>query len=188
MSNPSHSMFIKDIMAVNVVTMPPDASVLEVAKLMKQMDIGSIIVTDTDKPIGIITESDIVRRVTAEEKDPNNITAREIMSSPIIHVTPDLPLTDAMRVMAKGGIRRLVVLRNHSLAGIITSRDILRWSPELIDILVESLKMKESQTTAEQRDLEEDDLEMGGICDSCGEYSTDLRLVDGRYLCDICRE
>ncbi len=180
-------MYVRDIMAVNVVTMPPDESVLEVAKLMKKMDIGSIIIADIDKPIGIITESDIVRRVTAEELDPKNVNAREIMSSPIIHVTPDLPLTEAMRVMAKGGIRRLVVLKNHTLAGIITSRDILKWSPELIDILVESLKMKEGDNVAAEQEIEEN-IEMGGICDNCGEYSTDLRLVDGRYLCDICRE
>ena len=179
-------MLVRDIMAVNVVTMPPDANVLVVAKAMKDMDIGSVIVTDEERPLGIITESDIVRRVIAENRDPNDTRASEIMSSPIIHVEPGTPLTDAMRVMAKSNIRRVAVLKNNTLAGIITSRDILRWSPELIDILVESLRLKDEETRREVED-EDDIIAFGGECDSCGEYSTDLALENGEYLCESCR-
>ena len=189
MSNPTHSMFVKDIMAVNVVTMPPDASVLEVAKSMTEMDIGSVIIVDKDRPVGIITEADIVRRVISEERDVKKTTASEIMTSPIIHVEPGTGLTDAMRVMAKSNIRRVAVLKNNSLAGIITSRDILRWSPELIDILVESLRLRNEEVTRERTEDEDDELiAYGGECSSCGEYSTDLILEDGEYLCESCRE
>lgn len=186
MSEPSMSMLVRDIMAVNVVTMPPDANVLVVAKAMRDMDISSVIVTDEERPLGIITEADIVRRVTAENRDPGETRASEIMSSPIIHVEPGTPLTDAMRVMAKSNIRRVAVLKNNTLAGIITSRDILRWSPELIDILVESLRLKDEETRREVED-EDDIIAFGGECDSCGEYSTDLVLENGEYLCESCR-
>lgn len=176
-------------MTVNVVTMPPDASVFEVAKSMSDMDISSVIIALHEKPIGIITEADIVRRVIAEEKDVNTTKASEIMSSPIIHVEPNTGLTEAMRVMAKSNIRRVAVLKNNSLAGIITSRDILRWSPELIDILVESLRLRHEESTREVIGGDEEDLvAYGGECSSCGEYSTDLVLVDGEYLCESCRE
>jgi len=182
-------MFVKDIMAVNVVTMPPDATVLEVSKSMAEMDIGSIIIIDKDRPVGIITESDIVRRVIAEEKDAKKTTASDIMTSPIIHVEPGTGLTDAMRVMAKSNIRRVAVLKNNSLAGIITSRDILRWSPELIDILVESLRLRNEEVSRDRTDDEDDELiAYGGECSSCGEYSTDLVLEDDEYLCESCRE
>jgi CBS domain-containing protein len=187
MSEPSMSMLVRDIMAVNVVTMPPDATVLEVAKSMSSMDISSVIVTDEERPLGIITEADIVRRVIAEGKDAASTKASEIMSSPIIHVEPGTPLTDAMRVMAKSNIRRIAVLKNNTLAGLITSRDILRWSPELIDILVESLRLKDEETKREVED-EDDIIAFGGECDSCGEYSTDLVLENGEYLCESCRE
>lgn len=189
MPDTSHSMFVRDIMTVNVVTMPLDASVLEVAKSMSDMDISSIIVTDEDRPLGIITEADIVRRVIVQERNPKTTLASEIMSSPIIHVEPGTGLTDAMRVMAKSNIRRVAVLKNNSLAGIITSRDLLRWSPELIDILVESLRLKAEE--AVQTRIDEDDeslIAYGGECDSCGEYSTDLILENGEYLCESCRE
>jgi len=182
-------MFVKDIMEVNVVTMPPDATVLEVSKSMANMDIGSIIVIDKDRPVGIITESDIIRRVIAEEKDVKKTTASEIMSSPIIHVEPGTALTEAMRVMARSNIRRVAVLKNNSLAGIITSRDILRWSPELIDILVESLRLRNEEVTRDRVDDEDDELIVyGGECSNCGEYSTDLVLEDDEYLCESCRE
>ena len=187
MSDPSHSMPVREIMSVNVVTMPPDASVREVAHSMNEMDIGSIIVSDKGRPLGIITESDIVRRVVSEDKDPKNTKAKDIMSSPLVHVTPDTALTEAMRIMARGNIRRVAVLKNNSLAGIITSRDILRWSPELIDVLMESLKLRSETATKDEEEEEDELIAYGGTCDSCGEYSTELALVDGRYLCDECR-
>ncbi len=189
MSNPTHSMFVRDIMAVNVVSMPPDASVFEVSKAMAEMDIGSVIIADKERPLGIITESDIVRRVIVGEKDTKTTTASEIMSSPIVHVEPGTGLTDAMRVMARSNIRRVAVLKNNSLAGIITSRDLLRWSPELIDILVESLRLKDENASSRTEEGDDSDLAAyGGDCSSCGEYSTDLVLEDGEYLCESCRE
>jgi CBS domain-containing protein len=188
MSEATHAMFVKDIMTVNVVTMPPDATVLEVAKAMTKMDIGSIVIVEKGKPVGIITESDIVRRVTVEQKDAASTNAKEIMSSPLVYVTPGTALTEAMRVMARGGIRRAAVLKKDSLAGIITSRDLLRWSPELIDILVESLRLKDSENATRSEEIEDDLTELGGICDSCSEFSNELELEDGRYLCEACRE
>jgi CBS domain-containing protein len=177
-------MFVRDIMSVNVVTMPPDATIFEVSTSMAKMDIGSVIIADQDRPLGIITEADIVRRVIADEKDSKTTVAREIMSSPIIHVEPGTALTEAMRVMARSNIRRVAVLKNDSLAGIITSRDLLRWSPELIDILVESLRLRSEGI--KENDVD-DDIAYGGECDSCGEYSTELIEEDGEYLCENCR-
>ncbi|MFW9794554.1 MAG: cyclic nucleotide-binding/CBS domain-containing protein, partial [Candidatus Thorarchaeota archaeon] len=168
----------------NVVTITPDATVYEVAELMTKMDIGSIIIVDQNRPLGIITESDIVRRVITEKRDAQTTAAREVMSSPIIHVEPGTALTEAMRVMAKSNIRRVAVLKNDSLAGIITSRDLLRWSPELIDILVESLRLRSEGVTVEEED---ERIAYGGECDSCGEYSNDLFEEDGEYLCESCR-
>lgn len=180
-------MSVRDIMSVNVVTITPDSSVLEVSRLMTTMDLGSIVIIDKERPVGIITEADIVRRVISEERDAKTTLAKDIMSSPLFNVVPNTPLTDAMRIMAKNNIRRVVVLKNDSLAGIITSRDILRWSPELIDILVEALKLKNGQDAGTD-DLDEDEImDNGGICDGCGEFSNDLVREDGRYLCEACR-
>ncbi len=187
MSEPTHSMAVKEIMSTNVITMPPDASILEVAKSMAEVDIGSIVIVERHSPIGIITETDIVRRVVAVGKNVQTTSAKDIMTAPLVYVNPNTALTDAMRMMARSNIRRVIVLKNGNLAGIITSRDILKWSPELIDVLVESLKLRNGEIDAEG--LEDDELiEHGGICDVCGEYSTDLIFEDGRYVCEPCRE
>ena len=186
MAEGSHDMSVRDIMTSDVVTMSPEDSALDVAKSMSKADISSIVVVSKARPVGIITEEDLVRRVIAKELNPETTSASQIMSSPLIHVTLDTSLTDAMRVMARSGIQRVAVLKNESLVGIVTSKDILLWSPELIDILVESLRMK---TGGAARPYEEEDdiVAYGGICDSCGEYSTDLVMEDGRYLCEACR-
>ena len=72
MSNSTHSMSVREIMSVNVVTITPDSSVLEVSRLMTKMDLGSIVIVDKERPVGIITESDIVRRVLGHGLKPNN--------------------------------------------------------------------------------------------------------------------
>ena len=187
MADPSQSMAIRDIMTMDVVSTAPDATILEVAKSMSRMDIGSIIIVDRERAIGLITEADILRRVVAKERNIRTTRAREIMSSPIIHVEPQTPLTQAMRIMAQSRIRRLAVLKNHSLVGIVTSRDILRWSPELIDILIESLKIKEGEHVSGEQEEEDRLIAYGGSCDMCGGYSTELTLVDGQYVCEDCR-
>jgi CBS domain-containing protein len=189
MANPSHSMSVREIMTTNVVTMPPNASIQEVAETMNKMGIGSIIIMEKERAIGIITETDVVRRLVAPRRDPQTTVAREIMSSPLIHVTPTTTLTEAMRVMFRSGTRRLAVLKNDSLAGIISSRDMIQWSPELIDILAESLQMRAESVAAAELEMEEDELiAYGGVCDRCGEYSTDLAKIDGEYICELCRE
>jgi CBS domain-containing protein len=186
MADSTHTMSVREIMSVNVITIPPNSPISKVAVLMRDMDIGAIIVVDRERPVGVVTEADIVRRVVASEMNPKDVVASEVMSSPLIHVTPDTPLTEVMRVMARSNIRRVAVLKQDSLAGIVTSRDILRWSPELIDILVESLRLREE--SRREQEAEDDELvTYGGICDICGEYSNDLSLEDGEYVCETCR-
>ena len=85
MSEPTHSMSVREIMSVNVVTMPPDASILEVAKLMNEMDLGSIVIVDKERPVGILTEADIVRRVVSEGRNVKETKARDcLISSTVI--------------------------------------------------------------------------------------------------------
>ncbi len=187
MSTPSSTMVVRDIMTKNVITMPSDATVLKAAQTMKELDIGSIIIVDNDRAIGIITEADIVRRVVAEQSDPSKTRVGDVMSSPLIQVPPETPLTDAMRIMARNEIRRIAVVKNGSLTGIVTSRDILQWSPELIDILSEHLRVRGTSAVPPPSDEEDEFVAYGGYCDSCGEYSSDLVFQDGHYLCEACR-
>ena len=110
--------------------------VVDLARNMKEKGRGSIIVTEYvttsagsktgTKPVGIITERDMVRRVVAESKDPHSTIAYDIMSKPLIAVGPEATVYDAALIMTKYNIRRLPIVRDNTLLGIITSSDLAR--------------------------------------------------------------
>ncbi len=178
----THNLVVRDIASHEVITCLETETVQKAAQLMSDADIGSIVITKNDKPIGIITERDIVVRVVAVGKDPKNILVKDIMTSPLIVVEPNTTITDAMRLMAKSNIRRLVILNNGELYGIISSRDIIKVSPSLIEILIE---MASSSQIVYDKYPESS---VAGICDGCGLWSDSLIEVDGLMLCESCRE
>ena len=113
-------------------------SIFDLAKKMKEKGRGSVVVTEysttatnagsktNTTPVGIITERDIVRRVIAESKDPKTTMAYDIMSKPLISVGPEATVYDASLIMTKYMIRRLPIIRDNTLLGIITSSDLAR--------------------------------------------------------------
>ena len=113
-------------------------NVFDLAKKMKEKGRGSVVVTEYTTtttnagsktgtaPVGIITERDIVRRVVAESKDPKTTAAYDIMSKPLISVGPEATVYDASLIMTKYMIRRLPIIRDNTLLGIITSSDLAR--------------------------------------------------------------
>ena len=103
-------------------------SILTISNLMKEGKVGSIIIINqNNNPVGIITERDIVRRVISEEKDPKTTTTTEIMSSPLITVERDTYLYDVAKKMVKNKIRRLPVVEDNTLVGIVTVTDIIKY-------------------------------------------------------------
>ena len=104
-------------------------SIFTVSNLMKEGNVGSIIIMDQNTdPVGIITERDIVRRVISDGKDPKITKALEIMSKPLITVEADTQLYDVAKKMVKNKIRRLpVVKNNNTLIGIVTVTDIIKY-------------------------------------------------------------
>ena len=112
----------------------PSTNVYDLAKQMKEKSKGAIIIVEnqkggiTGRPAGIITERDIVRKVVASsgDKDPRKILASEIMSKPLISVGEDASIYDAALIMTKYAIRRLPIVRDNVLLGIITTTDLAR--------------------------------------------------------------
>jgi len=117
---------VRGIMTKPVITTKTDSSVNEAAELMSGKNIGSVVVVRGKKPIGIVTERDIVGRVVAKGVDASKVLMKEIMSKPLTTVRSDMSLIDAIRVMQKKKIRRLLVTENDELIGIVTQRDLLR--------------------------------------------------------------
>jgi CBS domain-containing protein len=116
---------VKNLMTKRVLRIDSQKTVFEAAELMGQKEVGDVIVVDAEMPVGIVTERDIVRRVVARRR-PVDIKVSEIMSAPLITIGPDASLKEAARAMVNHRIRRLPVLKEHKLVGIIVVSDFAR--------------------------------------------------------------
>jgi len=117
---------VGDIMTEDVATVCPGSSVVSAAKIMSDKNISCIIVSDNGDLSGIITETDLLKRAVAEGNDFRRMTVEQIMSSPVRSLPRNLSVLDAGRIMEAENIRRLVVLEEERLVGIVTQTDIVR--------------------------------------------------------------
>ncbi len=128
---------VGDIMRKEVVVLPTTSSIQEAAKLMAANKVGSVVVIDRNEAKGIVTERDIVRKVVAEGRDPQGELS-EILSSPLIVITPETSIKEAAEAMRNNNVRRLPIIDdNKYLVGMITDRDIIRVLPGFIDVIEE---------------------------------------------------
>ena len=115
---------IRDIMEKNVVTIDEDSSVLDAAQLLKEKEISFLVITKNNKPIGVVTESDFVRKLVANDKVPTKTPLSEIMSYKFRSVEPSTDIEDAVQKMLNNKIRRLLVIDQEKLVGVITETDL----------------------------------------------------------------
>jgi len=176
-------MLVKDVMSSPVITVDEGEKVDKVAQFMEMQRLGSIIVTDKKgRPVGIITERDLVTRVLAKNKRPSVILAKDIMTSPLITTSPSESLSNTARQMSRLNIRRLGVVYKGNLVGLISAKDILAITPELIEMIQDRARIDGGNI--------DDVLEsppMAGYCDRCGQWSSMMKEVEGEYLCVDCR-
>jgi CBS domain-containing protein len=165
---------VREAMTPNVLTVGPDASVARAAKLMAKRSVGSVVVVRSKKPLGILTERDLLMKVLSADLKPSKIPVKKIMSSPVVTITPDTDVTDAARIMARNRIRRLPVVERGELVGILTTMDIMSISPDLLELA--------SGPEVKREEIEE------SVCESCGEVTTALYEVNGMWVCEDCRD
>ena len=118
------------IMTREVITVGPDATCGEAATLMKQEDCGSLPVVEAGRLVGIVTDRDIVIRAVAAGKDPRTCRVSEVMSADPLTVTPDDEIAQAEKVMSERQVRRLPVVRDGKLVGILVTAQIARAESE----------------------------------------------------------
>ena len=115
---------VRDAMTENPRSIGASASVVEAARLMREGDIGSLPITDDEELVGMITDRDITTRVVAEAGDPKSTSVGEVYSRDLISVEPDKDLEEALQLMARHQVRRLPVVENGRLVGIVAQADI----------------------------------------------------------------
>jgi len=129
------SLKVEDVMVMEVVTISENASVKEAAGIMNQFEIGSIIAVRKGKAIGIVTERDLLKRVIAEGMDAKKTRVKDIMSSPLVVIAPGAELEEALRLMFEKKIKKLVVVDQKRLIGLVSLTDIASCQPAIIKLL-----------------------------------------------------
>jgi CBS domain-containing protein len=122
---------IRELMSSNPCAIEADKPVAYAAKLMKQEDVGLAPVVEGDRLVGTLTDRDIVVRVVAEGKNPEEVSVREVASTDLVTVDPQQDLAEALRLMASNQIRRLpVVEEDGRLVGVLAQADVAREADE----------------------------------------------------------
>lgn len=117
---------VKDVMTKNVITVEPEDRALDAAVKMKEKGVGAVIVVSRGSAVGILTERDLVRKIIAAKKDPKSTKVVNVMSKPLVTTTPNATVKEAAKKMIINDIRRLPVVTNGKLAGIITAADLAK--------------------------------------------------------------
>jgi CBS domain-containing protein len=130
---------VRDSMTADPRSIGASASVVEAARIMREEHIGSLPVTDDEKLVGMITDRDITTRVVAEAADPNRMSVGDVYSRDLISVESDKDLEEAVQLMARHQVRRLPVVENGGLVGIVAQADIALRETEKTGELVEAI-------------------------------------------------
>ena len=136
---------VADAMTHNPVVIDPVSSLRDAAKLMAKEHVGALLVKDGQEVIGILTEQDMVRKGIAKEGNPAARKVREIMAQSLYTISPEEDIFEALRVMRDYNIRHLPVLHNNKFVGLVTLKDILKLEPDLYEILVEKIELREQE-------------------------------------------
>ncbi|MCI0557138.1 MAG: CBS domain-containing protein, partial [Nitrososphaera sp.] len=174
-------VLVRDIMNSPVVSASPGATVRDLARKMKDEKIGSIVIMDNSKPVGIVTDWDIVSNGVVKDVRPGEIKAEEVMR-PIHTIEGEEGITEAARQLRKHNIKRLGVVYKNRLVGIISSSDVIAVTPELVDVVSEKAAIIRGELG-----ISRPAGKVSGYCDECGEWSDLLQYDEGTFICEVCR-
>ncbi|MGA8842624.1 MAG: CBS domain-containing protein [Nitrososphaeraceae archaeon] len=178
-ANMTTRVLVRDIMNSPVVTAHKDDTIRDIAIRMKDERVGSIIISENEKPVGIITDWDIFINSVINDVKPGTIKASTIMQ-PIHTIESEDNITDAARVLRKNNIKRLGVVYKERLVGIISASDVIAVTPDLVDVVSEKAAIIRGEVGRSASNV-------SGYCDECGEWSDLLMYNEGTFTCEECR-
>ncbi|MDI6897992.1 CBS domain-containing protein [Methanocella conradii] len=184
---------VSDVMSRRLITADVSETADRLGRIMADAGVGCIIITKEGHPIGIVTERDLVVKIISKNRQPSKVKAQDIMSTPLITIPPDKSVELASREMARRRIRRLPVVQDRKLIGMVSDSDLILVSSELGEILRDIIRQNnpegefavESEWEAEEKTPT---VFVQGICEVCGNLAESLEYIDGAYVCTRCRE
>ncbi|MGC8646780.1 MAG: cyclic nucleotide-binding/CBS domain-containing protein [Thermoplasmata archaeon] len=170
---------VGEVMSINPLMMEKDVNLFDAVKISVQKGVSAIIVTDNGVPAGIVTDRDIVTKVVYRGLNPFDIKLGDIMTKPIITVKKDDPLEKAALLINKKKVRKLPVIDDGMIVGLLSENNIVKISPDL-------LLIAEKEEKNEGKEFQDEDIYYTGICEGCGKFSHELKYKNGMFLCPNC--
>ncbi|NIU39461.1 CBS domain-containing protein [Candidatus Bathyarchaeota archaeon] len=133
---------VKDVMVGEVITIEANVTVRKAVRLMNNREIGCLVVVQDGKPAGIVTERDMLKRVLVAGRDPRAVEVDEVMSKPLLFMEPEKEIEEAVKLMFKHKIKKLPVVENERLVGLVTLTDLIRSSE--VNKWLEDLPLKKT--------------------------------------------
>lgn len=175
-------ILVKEIMSKPAVTIDYNKTAKDAGKLMRKNRIGFLVATKKSKATGIISDADLINKIIVGGKSAQKTKVKALMSRPLIIVSPEEEVMEAVKKIKKNNIHRLPVVDKGKVVGVLSLTDIARSSPEMYYLLEYRQEMKRHPIVIKEE-------VSSGICDSCDNYSEHLKkTIDGRWLCEICRD
>lgn len=176
----SREVEIKEVMTDGVIAIEKDKTVVEASKLLREEGIRGLVVVDNGEAVGVVVCRDIAYDVVARSRDPNGTLVEDVMSTDLIVAEENEVLDEVAMAMVRNNVSRIPVVREDMLVGILTQSDIVRAWPGFAEIIGEEEEM-DAEASPRRTDTD-------GMCESCENYSEDLREANGMLMCAECRE
>lgn len=181
-------IIVADIMTTNPITIKPSTNLFECAKIMINKRVGTLLITNNKKLVGIISQKDIIWAITKKpKKDLKTIRAIEISPKKIATIAPSATVKQAYLKMKKLKFEKFPVIHDGDLVGIITARDILNFHPEIYPEFEEVREIKqEAEKLKRLKRAKSRSFTREGLCEECGNFGM-LIKIDGRLICESCK-
>jgi CBS domain-containing protein len=178
-ANMTTRVLVRDIMNSPVISASPHDTIKDIATKMKEERIGSIIIMENEKAVGIVTDWDIVSNAVIKDIKPTMVKASDIMQK--LHtIEGEEGITEAARILRQHNIKRLGVVYKNRLVGIISTSDVIAVTPDLVDVVSEKASLMRGEIGRSAGNV-------SGYCDECGEWSDLLQFDEGTFSCEECR-
>jgi|TARA_Y100000034_G_C6903329_1_gene418485 CBS domain-containing protein/ribosomal protein S27AE len=180
------NIFVSDIMTQEVITIKPSTNLFECAKIMVRKKTRSIPIVDNKKLIGFISEKDVLWALVKKTKeDLSEIKVTDVSSKKVITIKPNATIEEAIAKIRKTKFNKIPVVQKNELVGIITTKDILNFHPEIYPELEEFAQIKEREEKLKKIKIKKGEIINEGFCEKCGE-KTILKKVNERMVCGSC--
>lgn len=177
---------VKEIMTIDPVTVDINTGISDAAQKMVELNVGSLLVMERNNPVGILTERDMVKKIISNNTIPDSLKLKDVMTTPLITLDADEDIQKAIDLMLKMHIRRIPIVKDKKLVGLVTESDLISVSVEMGNIYTELINMHRERTITSEREVPE--IISRGICENCGKYSDNLDYFNGLLICEYCRE